>query len=307
MKSKSSVFFWGVLFISIGLLVLLYNLNVVSDNFEFILDWWPVILIIWGINLLKIPQMAKNILSALSAVIIALIIFSLYFNCMGNCCFDSDDNCSASNHYNNNTNKVFIERDSSISETTLNINCGAYHLNISDTTSKLAEADIAGNDDEVKLQRDSDNVINLDFKSNMKHIFKSHNHHRNAKISLNSDIVWNINLDMGASSVNCDLERYKTKNITINGGASDIKLKLGRNMIDSSLITLSVGASSIHIQIPNEVGCRINSSTGLSNNDFQGFSKSDDGDYYSQNYSSASKKIFIDISGGVSNFKVKRY
>ena len=71
-------------------------------------------------------------------------------------------------------------------------------------------------------------------------------------------------------------------------------------------IDIEAGASDITVEIPKAMGCRIDASTGLSSNDFEGFTKVNNS-YFSPDFEKATKKIFINISGGVSDFEVVRY
>jgi len=69
-NGKKGTLFWGFLLISIGLLLLcdqLYN----NLNLMFVFRLWPLLFVIWGTALLKIPDLIKNIMSALSGVVLA--------------------------------------------------------------------------------------------------------------------------------------------------------------------------------------------------------------------------------------------
>ena len=61
------------------------------------------------------------------------------------------------------------------------------------------------------------------------------------------------------------------------------------------------------VSVPKDAACSIVSSTGLSSNSFDGFTKTSDNHYETPGFGSAKNKIFIRISGGMSDFKVSRY
>jgi hypothetical protein len=51
----------------------------------------------------------------------------------------------------------------------------------------------------------------------------------------------------------------------------------------------------------------ITSSTGLSSNNFDGFNSDGNNEYKTPGFDAAKNKIYITISGGLSDFKVRRY
>jgi len=72
-------------------------------------------------------------------------------------------------------------------------------------------------------------------------------------------------------------------------------------------INVSTGASDVTIEVPNNAACHIKSDSGLSSNTFDGFNKMNNGEYETGGFDSAKNKIYIHISGGISDFKVHRY
>lgn len=69
---KSSTIFWGVFLISLGALLLLRQFGIWDSDLGDLFDLWPSLLIIWGISLLKIGNVAKTALIALTALLLAV-------------------------------------------------------------------------------------------------------------------------------------------------------------------------------------------------------------------------------------------
>lgn len=69
---KSSTIFWGVFLISLGILLLLRQFGIWDVDLGDMFDFWPSLLIIWGISLLKIGDLAKQILIAITALLLAV-------------------------------------------------------------------------------------------------------------------------------------------------------------------------------------------------------------------------------------------
>jgi hypothetical protein len=140
---------------------------------------------------------------------------------------------------------------------------------------------------------------------NLDKFWKKNKMKRKAEIKLNPKLVWDLNLDIGASNFECDYSLLKLRNLSIDGGASNIEIKLG-DIYDTTNVNIEVGASNIEIAIPSSSGCLIITSTGLSHKEFEGFIKNED-QYRTKNFTTANKKIMLKISGGISSFRVSRY
>ncbi|MGF1922670.1 MAG: hypothetical protein ACQUHE_00715 [Bacteroidia bacterium] len=115
-----------------------------------------------------------------------------------------------------------------------------------------------------------------------------------------------MNVFIGAGEVDFDLSNYKVRTFNIDGGMASIDVKIG-DMLAITDVNMQLGMADITIKIPKGSGCRIKTKTGLSSKDFDGFNKLENGTYETANYQSSSKKIFINLDGGLSDFKVKRY
>ena len=127
-----------------------------------------------------------------------------------------------------------------------------------------------------------------------------------AKISLNTNPVWNISLDMGAGAADFDLTEYKVASLNFKGGAASFKAKLGMPL-EETTINAESGVASIELNIPRVAACRVVVKSGLSSKDFPGFTKHDDGSYITEGYHTADHRFTVNLQGGLSSFSVKRY
>jgi hypothetical protein len=317
---RTSSIFWGTLLIFLGIFFLLTNLGMIHLNLGWISSYWPLLLIIWGLSLLNIPRWAKNIMSAFSAILIALIIMSTVSQAWkGDFRFwkgmhhginvtTSDDDEEGTDSTSHNTKKMVIAIDSTYTNGQFNFSGGAGEFTIQDTTSKLIDIEASGSNKDLICNPNKDNkTVTLDyaFDSNSK-IFRNIDKERYAKIKLSPNILWDLNLKLGAATVNCDLSEYKMQSVTLNVGAADITIKLG-DLAEKTNIDVKAGASDIKISIPNSSGCEIISKTSLSERDFNGFQSNGKDSYKTENFDNSSKKIYIKISGGISSFNVERY
>ena len=72
---KSSSIFWGVFFVSLGALLLLNQFEAINADLGGIVRFWPVLIILFGVSLLNLPDIAKKIVSGAAGLFLALLIF----------------------------------------------------------------------------------------------------------------------------------------------------------------------------------------------------------------------------------------
>lgn len=304
---------WGLVLVFTGSILLLQNLEVIHFNWHVIFRFWPVILILIGANLV----FSRDDSSASAGISLILTLLTLgfltykgittpryhesYWSYNHN---DDDDDDEQKLH-----SGMFTEEyHDSISRATLNISGGATQYVLRDTTSSLFQADVRDHFGDYSLFRtsaDSSNVLN--FKMNSKSNWKLKDQRNNkAIIKLNTMPVWDINVEMGAGTTRFDLTPFKISNLHIEGGAASFKIKLGQP-VKKTHVSVETGVSEIEISIPDSVACKINIESGLSSNDFKGFIKREDGSFTTENYDESSKAIVLNLEGGLSKFRVKRY
>jgi len=312
---KKSTIFWGVFLISLGILMLCYTLNTFAGrDFSFIIHLWPLFIIFWGVSLIKMPDIARKILSAINALFLALFIFAIIssgwhfsrniiFNWRGH---HITGNCSDSSYHGSSSYSIPMNESIKSGEIILDMAAGQYK--VSDTTSNLFDYSGRGIRYKCDFSKDSSAkaIVHISSPADINFFDDNDNDDDGNRLNLklNRNVIWDMNLNVGASDSKLDLKPFKIRNININCGASAFKLKMG-DPVEDQKINIDAGASDIKLEIPFTTACRINSSTGLSGEHFNDFV--DKGSYFeTENFDAGTKKLFINISGGVSSFKVVR-
>ncbi|MCF8367668.1 MAG: cell wall-active antibiotics response protein [Bacteroidales bacterium] len=301
--------FWGVILITLGILIALRNMDVFFFSWSSIFRLWPLIFVFWGIALLPIKSMVKLLLTV-GTVLIGLLILvnnpgrSFHFFQIWPHSYsiesDSDDEESWSEQY-------FDEDfEGSFENATLNIDAAAGEFSLRGVTSKLFEFETKGNTGlySAKTRKVDENNVVVDFTHEQ---YKGRRHIENKVwMHINDGPVWEMNIDVGAAEIDMDLSNFKVKRIDIDGGASSIKLKLG-DQIDKTIVNIDAGASGIKIKIPFESACEIHTNTILTGRSFDDFNKIENGLYQTPNFSDSANQIFIDVDAAISGVKVERY
>ncbi|MDB4921878.1 DUF5668 domain-containing protein [Mucilaginibacter sp.] len=319
----------GTILVLIGAAILLGNFGLLHFRWYNIFHLWPIFLVIAGVNLVFAHN--KSIWATVIKISVLVIgLGLLFFGNFGerynfwprhnfsyrNDDFDDndsnngydDDNDSSRSDFKMSSKGAFNEPyNASIKLARLNINGGGTAYNLSDTTNQLFSASTKDGDSRYTFsssKEDSVYVVNFKMKDRKGLNFDSDKNR--ADMRLNPNPVWDISVETGAASVDFDLSKFKVRELKLHGGAASFNVKLGAPLLLTN-VDISTGVSGVEVSIPESAACSIETDSGLSGNDFEGFNKTRDNNYETPGFSSAKNKIHIHISGGLSGFTVNRY
>jgi hypothetical protein len=309
---KTKHIFWGLLFVSIGILILLNNLGVLYVDLGNIWKFWPLVIILWGVSYFTRNIIVKGFIAGISAVILAITLFAFFnssYNFINNAVTVRDDDFNFSIDENTDTSNYNEAYDSKIKSAELNLNAGAGTFIINDSTDDLMNTitkGIKNNYDVTRQDAGDKSTITMHMKK--RHFEFGDNQHNKNKtlIKLNTAPVWDMNFEVGAAAIDFDFSPFKMENIEIHMGAASLKTKIG-NKSDITRFHLKAGVSSVDIEVPESSGCEIQCKTALSSKDFDDFTKINSNLYRSHNFDSAKKKVYLDIETGISSIHVSRY
>ena len=311
---------WGIILLFVGLVLLLENFNVIEFYWRNVWGFWPIFLIIAGINILfnRNKSQLGNMISI--GVLVITLGFLFYrgqqppehkgwfggrFEKDIN--IDIDDEVDDTAHMERLTFTEPFHPDSS-KKVVLNISGGGTSFKLDGATDSLIDAVVEKSRGTFTLKKEFvDSVQNLTFRmQEKKGKWNMGDGGNDVDFKLNTQPEWEVNMNMGAGEVDFDLSTYKIRTFKFEGGAAALDIKMG-DLLPIADVIVKTGVADVKIKIPTAAGCRIKSSTGLSAKDFTGFTKLNDGSYETPNYATSTKKIFITLDGGLSNFEVSRY
>ena len=254
MKSEKIV--WGITLVFVGSILLLDNFDVIDFYWRSVWHFWPLILILSGLNLVfgkaKQSPAGKALVILLICVVLGAVAYvgSTRSNHNANWFFNNDEELSASD---TNQVRTFSETyNPAIPNAALTIEGGATVYELKEATSQLFEAEVNQSYGQYTLTKSStDSLDKVQFK--MHDGEKSWNLKKSnankAVLRLNPNPIWSIQLDMGAGKADFDLSAYKLADLSIKGGAAAFEVKLGQPL---ALTTVSVetGVSEVKVYIP---------------------------------------------------------
>lgn len=307
---KTKHLFWGVLFITLGIFILINRFYGFNFTWDGVWKLWPVVLILWGAGFIINKPVIKMFITGLTAFFLAFALFATFsyghFVVNRGFYFTTDDWDDKDSSFASDNYKVGFEKN--IKKAEFNFKAGAGNFIIADKTGDIFYAETQGPSKYYTLnQKNAGDKTSIDFDMHKTKIHLGENKLRNrVEMKFNPDIIYDMKFDFGAASADFDFKEYKIGKIEMNTGAASLNVTLGSKSPES-YFNLDAGAASIDIQVPEQSGCEIKSDVTLSSKDYVGFQKINENLYRTDNFASSGKKIFLNLKGGISSIKVTRY
>nr|WP_295931166.1 DUF5668 domain-containing protein [uncultured Dyadobacter sp.] len=334
---------WGGVLVIFGMIWLLRNMNLLNIDWDAVLPYWPVLLIIAGAVLLAAGRTAGGMVGLL----ITLAVFGGIVN-RTNRAFDrhsddwnfgwnddDDDHEYGFRHHDDDeeddadkdkdkdyqkehwrrgdkpvNGSYNHEMEDFIQKANFNLEGGAGSFSLDGNTPKLFEAStkstIVGflsNTSVNKLDNSATVTLKME-DGNVK--IKNGEISNQAKIQLNEKPVWNIDLGIGAGKGDFDFSNYKIEKLKVSTGVADMDIRLGDKMPTSN-VDIEAGVASITLEIPQGVGCEMHMDGALNAKNMEDLDKVGDGLYRSSNFTTAAKKVIVHYEGGLTSINIKRY
>ncbi len=210
------------------------------------------------------------------------------------------------------TNTFTETMDGDTREAVLKLSGGAGRFVISDPTTELIKADTKQSVGSYSMSVDRDattRIPTIELKpteENQEVDLDNGDFENRVDVHLNAKPVWRMDVALGAGQGDLDLSQYAVQTLKVGAGAAELDLKLG-SKADQSDVKLDVGAASVTVRVPKEVGCRVKKDGALNIDQLDDFTDGGNGEFTSPGYDASTKKITIRFNGGISRLKVIRY
>ncbi len=287
--------FLGLIILVIGMMYLANNLGWMNLSLHFNASMiWPLVLIFIGLSLFQRRGWFGGVFGILLTLLVVVVIAIMVFG------VDMTGTTTVST-----TRSVEIQKSADITSARVAISSGAGKLIVKGGSSQLVSGTFASNF--LTLSQSSqvaDKIQDVSLKTEGK--WTGFGHKVNTfDLLLNSMTPFALTFDTGAIDMNIDLRTVMATSVDISTGASKLTLVLG-DTVASSAVSIDAGASSIDITVPKSVGTQVKIDSGASSKQLDDFTKVDDKTYATDNYSTAEKKITIDLTVGATSLNVHR-
>ncbi len=310
-KKRSRSFFWPFLLISVGILLLLSNLGILSwSTWNLIWRFWPLVLIAAGIDVLFGGR------SALGAIISAFLILALIGGVVGAVYFANQlpvlNRFTAESPWETAHIEQALE-DFDTANVFIDWSSPAGYLGALNNSQNLIEGDLTYQGElifEVE-SRGSEAKVNLDTRQVNNWVSFPFQSSSGAswEIYLSPEIPLDLSLDSGSGSCDFDLTGLLLKDFFLDSGSGSISLALPEDQ--SYSVKIDSGSGRLRIDLPENTGVQVklDSGSGSFNPgiDFSLVSgeKSGDGTWQSDNYDSAKYTIEMEIDQGSGSISFK--
>lgn len=298
---KSGKLFWGLLLLTVGSLFLLTKYDLIISDFSFVWDIWPLLFIFWGAMVIAKNTIVRPILSGVFGIFVAVLLFGLIYNLFSN--FDVDFKPDGTI-----TDKFIEEYNPSITKAYLTVNTGAAMINIRDNSDQLLNGYSSGSLGEYSYSSEIDDStawIRLNLEN--KHFNFIRKKIRNyLELNLNSNPVWDLELNIGATKSKLDLSQLKLSDLSVHTGASTTSIRLG-DKYELTSVHAEMGVGTLNLEVPENSGCSLSGDMVLTSRDLDGFVKKGSNRYETENYEDAVNRIDVRVDSGVSSINIKRY
>lgn len=285
----------GIFILSIGILLLLANLGVINWTiFNSLLDLWPALLIMAGINIIFRHNEIVKVITWIA--FLALIIAYSILNKNGILINDAKWNASKTVKY---------ERKANMERGELKLDLGGCRFSLGSSSTDLVDAKFTDSNVKNSIEeRDGGKTAYLAFQNKKVSTSNYNSNSEDARININNGIMWNIDLDAGGINGTIDMSDLKVNNLKMEIGAANVKLMFGDKSSTMNTV-IDGGASNIEAYIPRYVGVKVRMDSALSSTNLNGLGWTKQGhEYTSPNYDNASIKINMDVDMGVGKFDV---
>lgn len=311
---------WGIVLLFVGIVLLLDNFNVIEFYWRNVWNFWPVFLIISGVNILFNRNKSETG-NMISLAVLVVVLGFVFFKGQeepanrswmdGRFSKDFDINIDTDRDNDSVESLSFAEPfvpADGIKKTVFNISGGGTSFFLNGETDSLVVANVEKRRGNFILQKESSDSVNtLILKMKEKKEGWSINDGGNTvNLLMNKAPEWLINVNMGAGEVKFDFSDYKVRRFGFDGGAASLDIRIGEKLPVTDVV-VKTGVADVKLSVPESSGCRISTKTGLSAKDFPGFVKLNSNSYETSNFKAAGKKVIIVLDGGLSNFEVRRY
>jgi hypothetical protein len=294
---KPGKLFWGVAFLTAGILLMLGKLGVICIGFSAAWRFWPVILVLAGASMILGKQGLKAGAAGIAGLLLGLFVAAIF-------CTDWMAQGGESGLVEQEFSRPY---DPAVKSAKLSLDAGVGSFTIAETCTALVDVKTSSSIGSYQFRTettDSSAQIHATMEGH-KPGWRRGGWKNQMDVRLNERPAWQLDLEVGAAEVDLDLRRYRLQSLDLEAGAATVTVRLGAISRESD-VRIEAGASSVRLEVPEDAGCELRVEAHLSSKKFPGFTRVDGGVYRTENFDTAPHRITIWLEAGVSSLKVKR-
>jgi hypothetical protein len=298
---KPSRLRWGLLFVTVGVMLLLNNSGNLSWEYWLnLLSWWPLILIAIGIEKIFNNTSLKFISYLSPLLLVAGMVYVAY---------DTDRDDFGRGLFK--THRWELTADSGIEAVDVAIDQGRNDLAVRGGGSNYISARfdrLAGNP-KIKSDRKG-NVEKVEIKPRFRYlggtiIIDGRHYRRDWTITLSDKVPYRLDCQGRGADMDLDFDDVQLEKLTIENDEADIDLSIGE-LSPRVELDITCDEGQLQIRYPEKAGLKI--SGVASSRHFENVGLRNSGDYYvTDNFDTAPIQITAKLSGDLNRFSLTAY
>lgn len=290
----------ALILIALGGAFLLANLGIVSFNWWALLRYWPVFLILVGLDLL----LGRTALGSLAVALVGLAMLAgiLYL-------VSQDDTVSGPRFVQLSGETVTREVSEALGDVS---HLDSASFSIGAGTTNIETVSDSSNIVEGTYRTDRDLELSVDYRPSDGRLvvsqeepqgFPADNYVGELDLALNNTVSYdNVQFDFGAGEFILDLTDLDVRSIVVNGGVGNIQIKLPE--VGDYTVEVSAGVGNVGIDIPDDLEGQIVTDVALTSVDIPDRFEKQDNIYTTDGYDGAPDRATIHISTAIGNVEV---
>ncbi len=287
---------WPVILVTVGALLLLNNLNLLDVNLWQLWRFWPVLIILAGLEILL---GRRSLLWNLAIVLVAVLIVAGVVVLLVARPDVLEPSVSGE--------MVIAEPLEGVEQAELQVSFGAGELTIGQLVDSLSliegELDLATSVRPTwTIERSGDRAsMTLGYSQGVG--FKGPGKSDNWRLRLSPQASFSLDVDVGAGVVTLDLTGLDIRELKVEGGVGQTTVTFPKQGNISAQVSSGLGA--LTLEIPEEMAARLRVDRGLSALSVSGRFKKDGADYVTDDWATSENRLDLGISVGIGAVTVR--
>lgn len=281
-RRHSDSLFWGTLIILIGVAWLGINLGYFDSGIWYqLFRLWPILLIIWGLNILVRRTPLQLLVYVTPLILVAAFIWvvagkPMWLGPMAPRGSRLSTALPSRTYAELKEYHYVLPREKGVSELTAEVDAGAAEVLIDTLPADsdcVAEIDCQTSRGEPGVSmKVRDGVAHLeipkrqDFQVSLAHPLPGK---ERTEIHLSCDLPLDLELNVGASTVNAELSQALLRSLRLNGGAASVDASLPEAGDAGYQVVIKAGAASLQLRLPQDTPVYLESTSALSAANFR--------------------------------------
>lgn len=292
----------AIILIAVGVVVLLSNLNILTVDWLRLLRFWPVILVLVGLDIIL---GRRSVFGSLAVAVIAAVVIGGIIWMVG-----VTGQWAAPSRGDVVTTQV-AETLGNVNALEVNLNVGVMETRVDALSdgSYAVEGTYKTDSSDLRLDvnyetRGDTGVLTISQQGRNERFDLTSNTVNRLDLSLTNQVPVDMIIDAGVGEVTLDLTGINLRSLRIKAGVGRLDITLPEE--GSFEVSIDAGVGSVDLTVPKSLEARVEYDGGLSDLDVPGrFDEKGEDVWETDNYSGAANRARIAVNSGIGDVNIR--